>query len=112
MEPEAACNLLHSGKRLGALYHGFPRVVEIHAVGFTEEGHAVMLVWQVRGGSVSHVPTGWKLFRLDEIGEAGPTDEPSTAPRPGYNGGGPAMARTLCELPYEGSVFPHKGRSG
>lgn len=98
MDPRTACAALRSGRRLDLLYHGFRRVVEVHAVGVTDEGQAVMLAWQVRGGSVSHVPTGWKLFRLDAIRDAAPTDEASSAPRPGYNGGGQAMARTICAL--------------
>jgi len=98
MSPETAWDALHAGKRLLIAYHGFSRMVEVHAVGYTEEDHAVMLVWQVEGGSLSNKPVGWKLLRLDEVRRLGLTEEPSAAPRPGYNGGGKAMLKTLCRL--------------
>jgi hypothetical protein len=98
MSPKTACDALHAGQRLLIVYHGFSRLVEVHAVGYTEEGHAVMLVWQVGGGSLSNRPVGWKLLRLDEISSYRIAGEPSAAPRPGYNGGGKAMATMLCRL--------------
>ena len=61
-------------------------------MGVTKENHAVMRVWQVAGGSVSHEPVGWKLLRLDEATGASVTNQKSLAPRPG-------IASQSSELP-------------
>lgn len=83
MHSTTACSALRTGKCLEVRYDGFIRVVEVHAVGITADGHAVMRVWQVRGGSVSGEPVGWKLLRLDEARSSGILLEDSAAPRPG-----------------------------
>lgn len=99
MSPEArACAALKAGKRLEFRYDGFVRVVEVHAVGLTKDGALVMSAWQVRGGSVSKAPTGWKLMRFDKIMGLALLDEPSAAPRPGYVRGDNHIRRLLCQL--------------
>jgi hypothetical protein len=57
-----------------------------------------MRVWQVRGGSVSGEPAGWKLLRLDETIGVTITSEASAAPRQGYRSGDRDMARIVCQL--------------
>lgn len=98
MDPSLACEAISKGCRLEVRYDGFTRVVEVHAVGTSKSGNAIMRVWQVRGGSASGSQTGWKIFRLDEIVGAELSDEPSTAPQPGYKRGDSAMARVICEV--------------
>jgi hypothetical protein len=98
MHAETACQALRAGKCLAVSYDGYSRVVEVHAVGYSEEGHALMRVWQVRGGSVSNEPVGWKLLRLDEVRGVSITSETSAAPRPGYRHNDRSMARIVCQL--------------
>lgn len=93
-----ACDALRQGKRLELRYDGFTRIVEVHAVGTSEEGHDLMRVWQVRGGSVSNERIGWKLFRLDETFSPHLTDEKSEAPRKGYKRGDKAMRFITCQI--------------
>jgi hypothetical protein len=98
MRTDTPCEALRTGRCLELRYDGFVRVVEVHAVGFSAEGHALMRVWQVRGGSVSGEHSGWKLLRLDEATSYGITDQPAEAPRHGYRKGDPALARAVCQL--------------
>lgn len=79
-------------------YDGFARLVEVHAVGFSSEGHALMRVWQVSGGSSSGERSGWKLLRLDEASSYGVSNSVSQAPRSGYKRGDKAMPTIVCEL--------------
>jgi hypothetical protein len=93
-----ACQALKDGRILELRYDGFSRCVEVHAVGYSKEGHAIMRVWQVRGGSVSGEPMGWKLFRLDEAWRPIISEEKSLAPRPGYKRNDAVMSRIVCQL--------------
>jgi hypothetical protein len=79
-------------------YDGYSRCVEVHAVGYSKAGEAMMRAWQVRGGSASGEKVGWKLMRLAEASSAAISEAPSEAPRRGYKRGDPALARILCEL--------------
>ena len=83
MYVQQACEALRSGKRLEIRYDGYARVVEVHAVGYSVEGNALMRVWQVRGGSVSGERAGWKLLLLDETRGVSLMEESSDAPRSG-----------------------------
>jgi hypothetical protein len=98
MWTEVACEALTKGRVLELRYDGYSRLVEVHAVGFTKEGNAVMRVWQTGGGSVSNEPIGWKLLRLDEAGGAHITDIISAAPRTGYRRSDRVMVRIVCQL--------------
>lgn len=91
MSPDIPCTAMQTGKCLELRYDGYSRIVEVHAVGRTKEGHWLMRVWQVRGGSVHNEPIGWKSMRLDEAGIAHLTTEDSPAPRNGYRRGDKAM---------------------
>ncbi len=79
------------------IYDGYVRAVEVHAVGETKDGNAIMRVWQVRGGSNSGERQGWKLLRLDEARGGQMIDERSQAPRPGYRRNDAAMASIACQ---------------
>jgi hypothetical protein len=98
MHTSTACEALNKGCLLEVRYDGYTRHVEVHACGFTDGGNAIMRVWQVRGGSVSNEPVGWKLLRLDEAWALAILDEKSAAPRRGYRRGDRAMARIVCQI--------------
>ena len=88
-----ACKALNQGKLLEIQYGGYVQVVEVHAGGLTRNGHQVMLVWQLRGGSV-----GWTLLWLDDIVGYRIIGEASAAPRPGYRRGDKDMETIFCQL--------------
>src|SRR5260370_39994504 len=97
MHTALARQALQSGHCLEVRYDGYVRIVEGHACGWTKEGHAVMRVWQVRGGSVSNEPVGWKLLRLDETVCLVLLYDVSGATRHRYNRGDRAIKRILCQ---------------
>lgn len=97
MDTQTACEALRTARCLEIRYDGYTRIVEVHAVGYSTEGHALMRVWQVRGGSVSGERAGWKLLRLDETRGLAITSEASSAPRPGYRKNDAAMSRVVCQ---------------
>ena len=98
MYVQVACDALRSGKCLEIRYDGYTRVVEVHAAGYTDDGNAVMRVWQVRGGSASGERAGWKLLRLDETSGLALMDEASAAPRHGYKRNDSAITQIVCQL--------------
>jgi hypothetical protein len=98
MLSQTACEALKSRKRLELQYNGFVRVVEVHAVGLSKNNNPVARVWQVRGGTASTEPVGWKLLRLDQATGGVILSEASDAPRTGYKAGDRAMYRIVCEL--------------
>ncbi|RDS76408.1 hypothetical protein DL238_01480 [Alteriqipengyuania lutimaris] len=75
---------LQSGVALELRYDGFSRIVEVHAVGISTAHKPCMRVFQVRGGSVSNEPVGWKMMSLDKAFSMHLTEEVSHAPRQGY----------------------------
>lgn len=98
MQVDLACRALREGRCLELHYDGWSRTVEVHAVGYTKDGHAVMRVWQTRGGSNSNEPVGWKLLRLGEIWRGDLGGPFSDAPRDGYKRSDRAMARIVCQV--------------
>ena len=89
---------LKTGNRLRLQYDGFDRIVEVHAVGISTAGNACMRVWQVRGGSVSNEPVGWKMMVLDKAFTAHLTNEISSGPRPGYVRDDRGMSQIFAQL--------------
>jgi hypothetical protein len=94
----AACQALRNGKRLQLSYDGFTRVVEVHTVGTTTADNECMSVWQVRGGSDSNEPIGWKLMRVDEALAAVEINEKSEAPRTGYKRYAKPFRAIRCQI--------------
>ncbi|WP_293460653.1 hypothetical protein [Phenylobacterium sp.] len=95
---EIARQALRQAKILELRYDGFSRDLDVHACGYTKQGHAVLRGWQASGGSASGEREGRKLMRLDEASAAHVSDRPSQAPRKGFKKGDPAMARIVCEV--------------
>ena len=98
MRSSIACEALRTGKCLELRYDDFARIVEVHAVGASSDGRELMRVWQVRGGSSSGEPSGWKLMRLDEARSAQVTEHDSWAPREGYKRDDPALREIICQV--------------
>ena len=98
MRIEEACEALASGKCIEVKYDGLSRIIEIHAVGYSTAGNAVMRAYQVEGGSVSNNKVGWKMMKLDEAQKVALLDLASGGPRPGYSKGDKGMTRIVCEL--------------
>jgi hypothetical protein len=98
MSVQTACEALRSGHVLELQYDGYSRLVEVHAVGFTEEDNPVMRAWQIRGGAEDKEPIGWKLLRVDEAIGAVVTSQKSLAPRLDYQAGGNEMKLITCQL--------------
>ena len=86
---------LASARRLSICYNGTCRTVEVHAVGISKSGNAIMRAWQLENGE----PAGWKLFSVDKITQiATLEDQTSEAPRPGYKPNDSAMAEIVCQI--------------
>lgn len=98
MSSEVACQAIELRRCLELRYKGYTRVVEVHAVGVSTGGQAIMRVWQVRGGSESGETSGWKLMHLNEARELRLLEEPSRAPRQGYKRNDSAMTRIYCQI--------------
>ena len=93
-----ACEAIEQSKCLELTYDGYVRVVEVHAAGYSKKNEGIMRVWQVRGGSASGERQGWKLMHLAEALTAKVTNEDSSAPRPGYKRGDPAIENIICQI--------------
>lgn len=72
---------------LSMVYHGHPRIVEVHTVGIAATFKPAMSAFQVDGGSNTPPIPDWREFYFDECFNVSLTDAPSKAPRPGYKRG-------------------------
>ena len=103
---EKAIDMIHdlpvtavkTGNRLELRYDGFARVVEVHAVGISTAGNPCMRVFQVRGGSVSNEPVGWRMMTLDKSFSLHLTNEVSSAPRKGYARDDRGMRQVFAQI--------------
>lgn len=93
-----ACAAIDQGVCLELQYDGFSRVVEVHCVGTTTAGNPGMRVYQIRGGSGSGEPVGWKMLTFDKTFQVGLLDELSAAPRQGYKPGDKGMSQIIREV--------------
>jgi hypothetical protein len=89
---------LQAGICLELRYDGFSRIVEVHAVGISTAGNPCMRVYQVRGGSVSGEPVGWKMMTFDKAFSMHLTEEVSQAPRKGYAKNDRGMSNIFAQL--------------
>jgi hypothetical protein len=92
------CEAIRTARCLELTYAGHRRVVEVHVAGHTRDGEALVRAWQVRGGSSSGQPTGWKLFRLAQVCSARVSAEPSQAPRADYQRSDPTLVHIVCQI--------------
>ena len=86
------CEAIATARCLRLTYDGHDRTVEVHVAGTARDGEAWMRVWQVRGGSSSSPPFGWRTFRLSQV-----TGERSRAPRAGYTPDDPLIVHVVCQ---------------
>lgn len=93
---DTAAMALRTQRLLELRYPSFSRRVEVHAIGYSKTGRAIVRAW-VRSGRRGE-PKGWKLLDLAEAQEAEVADEASSAPRRGYRRGDRAIERIVCEL--------------
>jgi len=93
-----ACEAIAKSRCLALTYAGHDRVVEVHVAGYTSQGEPLMRAWQVRGGSESGEPVGWKTFDLHRVTVLGLSPERSGAPRDGYQRIDPAIHRIVCQV--------------
>ena len=81
-------------------YDDMLRVVEVHAVGITAKGKAVIRAWQVAGESSRELP-GWALFSVEKIVDPHLDTRPSGAPRHGYAENDRQMATITAQIHLE-----------
>ena len=93
-----ACEAIAKARRLALTYAGHDRVIEVHVAGYTRQDEPLMRAWQVRGGSESGEPVGWKMFRMQDVSTMRLTAERSLAPRPDYEPSDPAIVRIVCQV--------------
>lgn len=98
MPHNMACEAIASTRCLELQYDGFTRVVEVHCVGTTTAGNSAMRVYQIRGGSVSGEPVGWKMLTFDKTFSTRILEEESAAPRAGYKQGDRGMQVIVAEV--------------
>jgi len=92
------CEAIRTARCLELTYAGHRRVVEAHIAGAARDGTALVLAWQVRGGSSSGQPAGWKMFHLDRVAGAQLSAEPSQAPRAGYRRDDRTIVHVVCRV--------------
>lgn len=88
---------INQRRLLQLTYHYGTRIVEPHAYGRSKKGHEILRAYQVSGYSESGEPTGWKLFRVDEIGSIVALQS-SFAPRWDYQRDDRAMDQIYAQV--------------
>lgn len=93
---EKAAEALRTQRQLELRYETFSRHVEVHAIGYSRTGRAILRAW-VRSGRRGEL-RGWKLLDLAEALDAEISEASSSAPRRGYRRSDPGIERIVCEL--------------
>lgn len=83
---------------LSLQYGGYPRTIEPHAYGESQDGVQLLRAYQTSGGSESGERSGWKLFDLSKAYSISATQQTFSSARRGYSRGDKAMARIYAEL--------------
>jgi predicted DNA-binding transcriptional regulator YafY len=79
-------------------YRGYARVVEPHTYGIHKKTLRALVAFQVRGGSNSGQPEGWKTFNESEIRALSMLEETFAAPRPDYRKNDPFFESIIAQL--------------
>ena len=69
------CSAIQSRKMIQFNYEDSTRVAEPYCYGESKMGNEVLRAFQVKGGSKSGNPVGWKLFNASKMKNVGFTDE-------------------------------------
>lgn len=93
---DIAARALRTQRQLELRYATYSRRVEVHAIGYSRTGRAIVRAW-VRSGRRGEAK-GWKVLDLAEVQEAAIADEASGAPRKGYRRSDRVFDRIICEL--------------
>ena len=87
----AITNAIASRSRLTINYDPGVRIIEPHAVGYSNDGNILLRAYQTEGASASGEHAHWKLFRLDRMAAANDNGGSFDGPRPDYKKGDKAM---------------------
>ena len=91
------CFAIKNKLRLKIKYNGTERIIEPHAFGLDKRGEKLR-AFQVSGFSVSGKPSGWKLFKCEDINSIVELTEYFEV-RPGYNHSGDRqIPNILCMI--------------
>ena len=91
------CFAIKNKQRLKIKYRGTERIIEPHAYGLDKRGEKLR-AFQVSGDSVSGNPSGWKLFKCEDINSIIELNE-SFQVRPDYNSNGDRqIPNILCMI--------------
>ncbi|MDX1932391.1 MAG: hypothetical protein SFU56_07285 [Capsulimonadales bacterium] len=98
MMNENWCQAIRERKRVRLTYGGGGRLVEMHIYGTDAAGEPYVRAFQVSGHSNTGTPTGWKLFRAEEVHDWSVTPETFTGPRAGYKPDDPVVTNVYCRI--------------
>ncbi len=76
MLDSSICRAIFERKLLSLTFKYGTGVVEPYCFGRSKEGEDLLRAYQVRGASDGGEPTGWKLFRFEDIVAMALTEEP------------------------------------
>lgn len=97
MEDSSICRAIFERKLLSLTFKYGIGVVEPYCFGRPKDGNALLRAYQVRGAAEGGEPTGWKLFRYDEIVTIAILDEPFL-PRPDFRRNDRVFEQIYCQL--------------
>lgn len=92
------CFAIKNMKKLKIEYKGTERIIEPHAYGLDKKKCEKLRAFQVSGFSKSSKPSGWKLFKCEDITSIIPLTD-SFSVRPGYNySGDNQISNIKCKI--------------
>ncbi len=94
----AICDAIRRKRLLSFWYRSGYCTVEPHTHGESSDGQELLRAFQFMGSSESEEPTGWKLFRVNEIRNLTLLEANFLGPRRGYDPNDIAMELIYCQL--------------